>query len=290
MILASSCVQRIRKGHRGDTGLQDKAAQRTKVIFELGMLLAPVYDLAKKVPPPVSAAYRIAAATLSRDKNAFINNEIARFSRFNTIVFSRERQNISNKLSDLVNLLNNLANNTTDDDRTKQLRLREPLEEYKRQILELIDQIPIDWTSVVFKEATPFSTHLKIYDAIRTAKRQLHYFDRYLDAGFYPLYLRDVDRSLEIRLVTTKGNQNYGIANMEPISRCAQQEFTNYQLIQCTYSDLHDRNLRIDDRIFNLGPSIKDAGKYATNFAIADRTAQAHQILDDLIRKGTVIS
>ena len=143
--------------------------------------------------------------------------------------------------------------------------------------------------NTIFQEGTPFSTHLKIYDAIRTAKKRIHYFDRYLDADFYPLYLRDVDRSLEIRLVTTKGTQHYGATNIAAISGLAQQEFTDYKLIQCTYTDFHDRSLRIDDKIFNLGSSIKDAGKYATNFAVADNTAQAHQILDDFIKKGTVI-
>jgi hypothetical protein len=227
--------------------------------------------------------------TFKRDAHKFYQEGIRRFTRFSTIEFYQEGYDISQRLAGLGNLLNRLANNTTDDDRTKQLRLHESLEETKRQVLEKIDQIPIDWTSVIFQESTPFSTHLRIYDAIRTAKRRIHYFDRYLDADFYPLYLRDVGRSLEIRLVTTKGTQHYGATNIAAISRLAQQEFTDYQLIQCAQSVLHDRNLRIDDRIFNLGTSIKDVGKHATNFAVADNTAQAHQILDDLIKKGTVI-
>ena len=99
--------------------MQDKAAQRTRVIFELGMLLAPVYGLIKKTPPPVSAEYRIASAKLHRDVSNFIREEVGRFTRFDTIEFGRERNDISNTLYGLANLLNRLSNNTTDDDRKK---------------------------------------------------------------------------------------------------------------------------------------------------------------------------
>src|SRR3954463_15298963 len=44
------------------------------------------------------------------------------------------------------------------------------------------------------------------------------------------------------------------------------------ELIECLPTDLHDRNLRIDDTVFFLGTSIKDAGTQPTNFSPADST------------------
>lgn len=123
-----------------------------------------------------------------------------------------------------------------------------------------------------------------------TAAHRIHYFDRYVNEEFFRLYLRDLDRSLEIRLVTTKGNQDFGVDNLLPVSGLVAQEFSNYQLIECHHTNLHDRNLRIDDNIFHLGASLKDAGRHPMNFSLADSSAQAHQILDDVMGGGTVVS
>ena len=52
---------------------------------------------------------------------------------------------------------------------------------------------------------------------------------------------------------------------------------------------MHDRNLRIDERIFHLGTGASGAGQPPTNFCLADSTAAAHGILDQLITVGSVI-
>jgi hypothetical protein len=74
------------------------------------------------------------------------------------------------------------------------------------------------------------------------------------------------------------------------VGRTAAGEFTNYQLIECLPSDLHDRNLRIDDAVFFLGTSIKDAGTQPTNFSPADSTVAVHTVLDGIMTKGTVVT
>jgi hypothetical protein len=53
---------------------------------------------------------------------------------------------------------------------------------------------------------------------------------------------------------------------------------------------LHDRNLRIDDAVFFLGTSIKDAGTQPTNFTPANSTPTGHAVLDGIMAKGTLIS
>jgi hypothetical protein len=136
---------------------------------------------------------------------------------------------------------------------------------------------------------TPFSVYLKLRDVIGTAKKRVHLFDRYLDSDFYDLYMRSLPRSLEIRLVTTKGKPNFGVTNVLAVSRLAAGEFTDYQLIQCDAADMHDRNLRIDDLIFFLGPSVKDAGDHPTNFSVTDGSPSAHAVLDSVLTKGTIV-
>jgi len=164
------------------------------------------------------------------------------------------------------------------------------LHDCQASTLAAIDRVPIDWLPQLLEGNTPFAVYLKLRDAIGTAKRRIHYFDRYLNEDFFPLYLRGADRSLEIRLVTTRGNHYYGITNVVHVSRLAGLEFAVFKLLECVPQDLHDRNLRIDDTIFFLGTSIKDAGKHPTNFAPSDSTAAGHAILDSIVSKGVVVT
>ena len=168
--------------------------------------------------------------------------------------------------------------------------LKSHLKACEKVIVAAINRVPIEWEQRLFAEKTPFSTYLGIRDAISTAQRRIHYFDRYIEVSFYSLYLRDIERSLEIRIATTKGKKDYGIENIIAVSRLAAQEFSNYQLIECQPVDMHERNLRIDDKMFLLGASINQAGKYPTSFALGDSTANGHQILDDILAKGKVIT
>ncbi len=174
------------------------------------------------------------------------------------------------------------------DDASRQSSLRDRLKACSDLTLAAIDLVPIEWTARLHEAQTPFSVYLKIRDAIGSAKRRVHYFDRYLDTEFFYLYMRDLGRSLEVRLVTTEGKPSYGVTNVLSLSRVVAREFTNYQLIQCSPVDLHDRNLRIDEIVFFLGTSIKDAGTQPTNFSPADSTAAGHAVLDGIMMKGTV--
>ena len=269
--------------------LEDKAGERTMLILQLGQLLAPIVQLADKFPPSTSVDYRIVAATFEVDVNHWAN-EVSRFVVIGGVRFSHEYDDIVRSQRHLLRELVGLAKTTSQDDTWRQERLKTLLEEYRTKTLDAIDQVPITWQPQLLEARTPFSTYLKIRDAVGTAIRRIHYFDRYVDDNFFPLYLRHVDRSLEIRLVTTKGNQNYGITNVTPVSRLAAQEFSDYRLIERQPSDIHDRNLRVDDNIFHFGSSVKDAGRHPMNFTLADSSPQAHQIFDNLISGGKVVT
>lgn len=139
----------------------------------------------------------------------------------------------------------------------------------------------------MFEANTPFTSYLRIKESIVSVKHRLHYFDRYLKPDFFTLFLASVGNTVSIRLVTTAGNTRYGVA---AVSNLARQQFVDYQLIEVASTDLHDRNLRVDDQIFSLGPGVDRAGMALTNFGPSDSSAQAHNEFDRIIAGGRVVS
>lgn len=159
----------------------------------------------------------------------------------------------------------------------------------KKSFFELINRIPIDWEPIIFEANTPFTSYLRIRESIAIVNKRLHYFDRYLKEDFFHLFLNSLNNSVSVRLVTTSGNNNYGIKNIVHISNLARQQFSDYQLIEIDPKELHDRNLRVDDRIFTLGPGVDRAGMALTNFGPSDSSEAAHQVFDNIISKGHVV-
>jgi len=267
---------------------QDKAAQRSTLILQLGRVLAPVDDLVEKTPPPNTAEYQMVAAALGPDLDCWAR-EVDQFITVGDSRFQHEFNEITRAPYNLRGSLGDIARESGDA-AGKQTSLRDQLSKCKQATLEAIQRVPIEWTARLHEAKSPYSVYLKIRDAIGTAKGRVHYFDRYLDTEFFHLFMRDLSRTLEVRLVTTKGKASFGVANVLAVSRVAAGEFTNYQLIECLPADLHDRNLRVDDMVFFLGTSIKNAGSQPTNFSPADSTAGGHAVLDGIMAKGTVIS
>jgi hypothetical protein len=163
--------------------------------------------------------------------------------------------------------------------------LRRALADGTPRTLAGIDAVPIQFEAQLLNEGTPFSTYLAIHDVVRAAKRRLHWLDPYLNDDVFPLHLRNLDRSVEVRLVTTPGTAIYGVQNMLAAAKSAAAEFTDFKLIECAHGVFHDRNIRGDDVIYSLGPSAKDAGRRPTNFSLGQSTPPAHTQLDGILAK-----
>jgi len=230
-------------------GKQSKAAERSTLVLQLGRLLAPIYELTERSTPPTSADYRIAAATFRPDLDQWNNNGVGQFVVVGGYRFGHELNDIVREMYQLAEVLPVLARQGGDL-AGRQASLKDKLRKCQEVTLEAIDRVPIEWESRLFEARTPFTVYMHVRDAISTAKMRIHYFDRYLATDFFHLYMRDLSRSLEIRLVTTQGNPDYGVANVGAVSVLAAAEFGNYQLIQCHHADLHDRNIRVDDQVF----------------------------------------
>ena len=153
------------------------------------------------------------------------------------------------------------------------------------QLLDLVERVPAAWEPEIFAANTPFTAYLRLREAIAQVRSRIHYFDRYLGPEFFDLFLADLDRQIQIRLVTTK----LGVERVLAVSRLARAEFSDYQLVQATPGDFHDRNLIVDDRVFSLGPGAERAGAQLTNFGPADSSPAAHSALTSVLQAGTPV-
>ncbi|WP_372724221.1 hypothetical protein [Novipirellula sp.] len=265
-----------------------KAAERTSLILHFGMLIAPIKDLAFRSAPATGPDYRLLEAKLYPDLQAWVK-ESQQFARFGDYAFNIEVNDIIGIAKGIVRQTGHLAKHFPDNDQNRQESLQRYVLKCEKDIIDAIDKIPIEWESQLLAAGTPFSTYLKIADAINAARTRVHYFDRYLDPDFFPLYLRSLARDVEVRLVTTRGSVNFGVQAISNVASLAAKEFGDFRLIEVSPRDMHDRNLRIDQKVFHLGTSTNDAGSKPTNFAVADSSNSANLILDDVIANGTVV-
>jgi hypothetical protein len=259
--------------------------------MELGILIHPMKELVASQGLPDIAQYRIASAKIQAGDTSwrqtarnlatfaddlFMNTEFQRLSHV-VEVFLR---GVSGRIS---------AADTSGDLETLKLACAQELKELEKNFYSSLATIPIDWEPEIFAANTPFTAYLKIKEVISSANSRIHYFDRYLKANFFELFLKDTSRSLEIRLATTQGGTNYGVRCVSAVSELARVEFTDYKLIEVTPQSVHDRNLRIDNKIFTLGPSIDQAGVALTNFGPTDSSVEAHEKLDAILTAGNVV-
>jgi len=269
----------------------EKAYQRDQLIYEFGILVQPFEDLNKQSSPPTLSEYRIAIAKVQAGDTYWRSN-VREFTTFaNDLKFAQENRYISHVPEGFWSKLTRLINDPGYSSNLSDLhtRYRAELKDMKNKFWECVNMILIEWEPVIFEANTPFTSYLRIKESIAIVNDRLHYFDRYLKEDFFHLFLNFLNNSISVRLVTTEGNNNYGITNVVHISNLACQEFKDYQLIEIDPKELHDRNLRVDNKIFNLGPGVDRAGMALTNFGPADSTEDAHDKLDTIIGKGRII-
>jgi len=269
-----------------------KAFQKNQLIYEFGILIQPLEELARAQKSSSLYDYRIAIAKVQAGQHAW-RKQVRQFTTFAPeVVFEQEYQYISQVPERCVGALAVIINKRhlpNDPDQLK-VRVEQEVRNAREKFFEYIDRIPIEWEPVVFEANTPFTSYLRIKESIVSVKHRLHYFDRYLKPDFYALFLASVDKTLQIRLVTTAGSPSWGVAGVAAVSNLARQEFADYQLIEVAPTDLHDRNLRVDDLIFSLGPGVDRAGLALTNFGPSDNSAEAHSEFDRIIAGGRVVS
>lgn len=254
--------------------------------MNFGIWIQPLDKLTQSSSAPEFKEYQKAISEIEAGKKEFLKL-VDKFVTFGEVKYVKEKDAISKAITSFhADYKRGIFNySSTRSPQNMRENFHYPYQSFKYKILEQIDNIPIEWESKLFQANTPFTAHLCILDYVSTARKRLDYFDRYLNSEFFPLYLRNLNKSIKVRLITTKK----GVDNVFSVSNLCHQEFSDYKLIQLDSKDFHDRNLRIDDKIFTLGPGTDIAGKFPTNFGPAESTPNAHKVFDDLIKKGIII-
>lgn len=268
-----------------------KAFQKSQLIYEFGILVQSLEELARTKQLMSLNDYRIAIAKVQTGDGVW-RHQVKEFTTFAPdISFNQEYQDISHVPERCWGILKGIINDPVLQNNPSQLkgRVEHEIASARENFFNYIERIPIEWEPVVFEANTPFTSYLRIKESIVSVKQRLHYFDRYLKPDFFPLFLASVENDVSIRLVTTTGNMQFGISSVAAVSRLAQQQFADYQLIEVAPTDLHDRNLRVDNQIFSLGPGLDRAGMALTNFGPSDSSAEAHAQFDQIIAKGRVV-
>lgn len=269
----------------------EKPNQRQNVVFEFGILIQPYVELQQKQTPPTIDEYRIAVAKVNAgDANWRMGvKEYATYA--DDIVLNEEFQRLSHVAERFMFKIRNLLadQELLNDLVSLQEVFSRSLDETKTEFFELVSQIPIAWEPEIFAANTPFTSYLRIKEAIVIVKERFEYYDRYLKPEFFDLFVSKLEKATRIRLITTKGKRDYGINGVAFVSDLVSREYTDYALIEVTPDVLHDRNLRIDDDIFSLGPGVEGAGMKLTNFGPTDSSQEAHAELDKVINSGKII-
>lgn len=269
----------------------EKAAQRQQLIYEFGILFQPLEELANSPNTPPNRDYRIAIAKVQAGDRQW-RERVKRFATFaDDLFFNQEFGDISHVPEYLWLRLVRLLDDPDlrADEKQLHIQFKRVLSEARSSFFDYVDRVPIEWEPVIFSANTPFTSYLRIREAVTVARRQFHYFDRYLKPDFFYFFLEPIGNRISIRLVTTAGKEDYGVKGVLRISDLARQQFADYQLIEVEASYLHDRNMRVDDQVFSLGPGIDRAGMALTNFGPTDSSESAHCELDELIAMGRVV-
>lgn len=154
----------------------------------------------------------------------------------------------------------------------------------------VLRQLSCEDISTIFPTGSPFAAYCKIRTVCRAAAARVDIFDPYFDKEVFHRYLGEVGPSAKITVVTEEDR-----LTRDPIVRdgivavselLALERPTSYRL--CAVASIHDRYARIDDTVYHLGGSLKDAAKndpYTISKTSSDTAI--HKTLDDMIAGGT---
>jgi len=242
----------------------EKANQRQNVVLEFGILIQPYIELQQRKTPPTVDEYRIAVAKVNAG-DANWRSGVKEYATFaNDLVLNEEFQRLSHVPEQFMLTVRNLlllaAQKPLNDLAWLQQTFSRSLNETKAAFFELVSQIPVTWEPEIFAANTPFTSYLRIKETLLIVKQRFEYYDRYLKPEFFDLFISKLEKTISIRLITTKGNKYYGVNGVAVVSDLIRKEYSDYKLIEVTPDVLHDRNLRIDDNIFSLGPGAEGAG------------------------------
>jgi len=130
--------------------------------------------------------------------------------------------------------------------------------------------------SEILLNTDPYEAFKQIRDIVRQCMKELCVIDPWTDERIFELYLDKLPRKTSIRVLTkhTKGK-------FTQVAKLFKQGHPNFEAR--TLNTLHDRQLIVDDRVWILGQSLKDAGRSGPLSIVELRNSEsAKKLFDDL--------
>lgn len=165
----------------------------------------------------------------------------------------------------------------------------ERFQEQVKKVQKALRSVPCEDVGVVLPSESPLQTYYRIRATCSAATFRIDLFDPYLDADVFHRYLRDVGDQTYLRVVTSekamsqKQDSSTRPAEILAVSNLVSLERPNSYGFYVA-SRLHDRHLRVDDKIFHLGGSINNAShRTPYTISVLEPNQTNHDMLDGLI-------
>ena len=261
----------------------DRKSQQSDLIYQLGLLLSPLQDVADHPDHYDDHSKAQARAKFTADLGKFLQNVRSFTIGEPGLEYTTEYERVHQAM----HAMKKAAWKHIDAPGT----FPDLLKQYRTIASDAIMLIPVTPSSEIFEAHTPFSTYCALKDLCQTVSRRLIIIDPYLDVSVFSRYLRDIPDNVQVTLLTNPGRTQE--REFSEISRvyAAERGPDKYRLIvhQGTRQEkLHDRFLCFDDEIYQLGGSIKDAGR-KSDFTLSKMDPKNFPEIDRLIESGTEI-
>ncbi len=251
---------------------QRRMKEQAELIYQLGVLLAPLEDIVKDPGNFDKGDKNRILARFRYDRDDFARNFL-KFTREPGAQHEPAEVQMSRATNMFVNDL---------------LRRERPLEDilptYRDAALTAIMSVPLPDLSASLAASTPFSTYCFLKDILARRHRRLTWVDAYVDASLFYRYLRDVPSGAQVVVVTWR--KSSGFNSFLHISElyAGERGSEEYRLI--LNEAVHDRHLWLDDEVYHIGGSTKDAATkhYLTVEQAKDpekTTAEIKQLIAD---------
>ena len=251
------------------------------LLFKLGLLLSPLYDIVEHPENYDAIARSRAAGKFAASEDNFLA-AVLEFTKDDPgHNYYREWQQISYAMASVRNGTNS---DLHDMDKLKALLMAKT-----QELQEKLLSIPALTEAVILEAHTPFSSYCLIKDLCQATGQQLVLTDRYLTGKVYYRFFRDIPSSVQITLITwpqTKRKASEWTDLMDVSRMYAAERPNSYCLL--VNENFHDRWLWLDDQIFSLGGSLGEVGtKNDFTLTRIDPTPANRQQIEDVINNST---
>ena len=234
----------------------ERLAARDELLTLLGMLIRPISDLLED--DSSGTAIRHVRARFRADYKNLMQSVSVVCRPNPQLSYDEELIAVKRKAWQFDALMTALL-----DGRPREALLEE-FHEIAAGTANLIRDIPADDLSSILPAASPFNAYQTLRALCGSAQERLELFDPYADGHTIVRYLSEAAPSVAVRLVTSSkaigAKSAVHDSHLRSVADLFGQERGNlFSLL--VNQDLHDRHLRVDDAIYHLGGSVKDAGR-----------------------------